>query len=324
MPSGPAGPARATFLLPARERFGGQRLGEGTARAFGRGDVRSDAPGTRAQLRRHFTLVPDHWPVAALARRVDAMGAFDAGDAQAACWLRADPAHVRAGINGATLLACGDMLALSPDETDALLRPLRPIFGDAGFTIDAPVPGHWYLRLPREARLPAFAEPGDALGSDVFDHLPVDEAGRRWRHLLSEAEVVLHNHPHNAVRVSQGQMPVNSLWFWGGGVLPDHVSTVHTSVHSDDETLRALAHGIAPVTALPYRYVSPTSDALIDLRHMRDLSVPDRDWLQPALQDVARGALATLELDFADGHGVRIARGQRLRFWRKPRATLLP
>src|SRR3546814_5746969 len=86
------------------------------------------------------------------------------------------------------------------DEEDRtlFLPALRPLFGDAGFPIDAPHPSRWYLRLPPGAKLPAFAAPDDALGADLFDHLAEGSEGRRWRVLLGEAQVVLHNHPRNA------------------------------------------------------------------------------------------------------------------------------
>lgn len=304
--------AHVALLLPAREGFGGQRLSPQTARALGRADRRDETAGARAQLRRHFSLIPDHWPLASLTRRVDAE------DAAGACWLRADPAHVRAGINGATLLACGDGVGLTPEETAALLQPLRPLFGDTGFLIDAPRPGHWYLRLPREAKLPRFTEPSEALGTDVFEHLPEGDVGRRWRSLLSEAEVVLHNHPLNARRAGEGRLAVNSLWFWGGGVLPDHASARRARLQSDDEVMGALGHGSAAVESLPGQYGHAEDDLLVDLRALRDLAQIDRDWLQPALQDVASGRLEGLELDLADGHIIGFERRQRWRVWRRP------
>ena len=318
--------ARATFLLPARERFGGQRLMPDVARALARADhaavhpaIDGDAAARgRAQLRRHFRLVPDHWPLAALTRRMDA------DDAQGACWLRADPAHLRAGINGATLLAVGDMLQLTADEADALLRPLRPLFGDAGFPIDAPVPGHWYLRLPRDARPPPLSGPEEALGDDAFEHLPHGEPGRRWRSLLSEAQVVLHHHPVNAQRIASGQLPVNSLWFWGGGVLPDHADTAHAHIQSDDAVVRALAGPHRAAATLAAGYATPASDTLFDLRHARDLRALQVAWLQPSLRDLQAGRIAAIALDFQDGHAIALRRAQRWRFWRRPLAQLQP
>lgn len=307
---------RATFLLAERSRFGGQRPGEAVARALGRADHADAEGGERAQLRRHVTLVPDHWPVAALTRRVDA------GDADAAAWLRADPAHVRADINGARLMAWGDALQLDRDDADALLAAIKPMFGDAGFPIDAPTPGHWYLRLPREATLPAFAEPAAALGEDIFEHLPAGEVGLRWRGLLSEAQVILHNHSRNAQRAARGLPAVNSLWFWGAGVLPHSVAVRHAGISSDDEVLRALAHGAAQTQSLPSRFRTAEHGSLHDLRAVRDLAALEHEWLQPALQSLARGELDVVELDFADGRVAMLRRGQRWRFWRRPWARL--
>jgi hypothetical protein len=306
---------RATFLLPAAERFGQQRLGDAAARALGRADrVATGEGGRRAQVLRHFELIPRHWPIAALARR------HDAGDAADAAWLRADPAHARPDINGVRLLAYGDALALTDDDVAALLPALRPLFGDAGFALDAATPSHWYLRLPIATKLPAFADPGDALGGDLFDHLADGPEGRRWRALLSDAQVALHNHPWNARRAQQGRPTVNSLWFWGGGTLPDVVRSRHASVHSDDEAARVLASAAdATVGApLPPRFATASDDDLFDLQGERDLARLQHDWLLPALDALARGTLRQLELDAEDGRGFVLARRQRWRFWRKP------
>ena len=308
--------ATATLLLPPRVRLAGQPLPESVARALGRADrAPTGEAGVRAQLLRHFTLLPRSWPMAALTRQQDV------GDAPLAAWLRADPAYVRPDINGARLLAYGDALQLTQEDADALLPPLRPLFGDTGFPIDAPAPSRWYLRLPREAKLPSFVEPADALGADLFEHLPEGPEGRRWRALLSEAQVVLHNHPHNAARIATGKPPVNSLWFWGGGILPDHVTTAHASIQSDDATVLALAAAAkTPTAVLPSRYALATVDALLDLRAARDVDSLASDWLVPAIDTVRRGELERLRLDCEDGSGFTLERRQRWRFWRKPLA----
>src|SRR3546814_6194541 len=135
------------------------------------------------------------------------------------------------------LLACGDM-GLDQDEADALLRPLKPLFGDLGWPISAPSSERWYVSLPRDARLPAFTDPDTALGAEIHDLLPAGNDGRRWRAVLNEAQIVLHNHPVNAERVRSGRMPVNSLWFHGGGRLPDQVACDVQTVYSNDFSLR--------------------------------------------------------------------------------------
>lgn len=314
--------AAVTLLLPACSRLHGQPLPAPLARALGRADrTPATQPGERAQLLRHFDLLLRGWPVAALTRQLDA------DDAGLSAWVRADPVYVRPDINGARLLAHGEGMQLGIEDVEALLPALRPLFGDTGFPIDAPTPHRWYLQLPKEVRLPTFPEPADALGADLFEHLPgIDQAagpeGRRWRALLSEAQVVLHNHPWNAQRIAAGKPPVNSLWFWGGGVLPDHVSSKHRHVHSDDDLLRAL--GLAAktqVASLPARFAMTDEAALFDLRHARDVAALSRDWLDPALSALLRGSVEPLRLDAEDGSGFVLERRQRWRFWRKSLAS---
>jgi hypothetical protein len=309
---------RLTLLLPAGERFAGIAMPHPLAKALSRADLKSDQPGEQAQLARHFKLLPNPWPPAALTRSVDSC----VEDARLSAWLRADPAYIRPDINGARLLATGAALSISQQDVDAFLPALRPLFGDTGFLLDAPHPTRWYLRLPREVRLPGFTSPEDALGEDVFDHTPDAPEARRWRSLLSEVQVVLHNHPHNEERAQAGRVPVNSLWFWGGGVVPDSVVSDCLSVFSDDPVLHGLAV-IGNVNCMPISefpgLACLANDALIDLRAVRDPNQLLHQWLLPAQTLSRQGCI---DFDLADGRSFQLQASQRWRFWRKPRTTL--
>lgn len=324
----------ATLLLPVRSRLAQQRLPSALASRLARADRIHDTSNGNGlgQVGRVLDVLPRTWPVAAATRQ------RDVGDAQGAAWLRADPSYVQPDINGARLLAHGPSLQLTADDVNAFLPALRPLFGDAGFPLDAPVPSRWYLRLPTSAKLPTFVGPEEALGADVFDHLPgaTDSAsgeGRRWRALLSEAQVVLHNHPRNAARAARGLPPVNSLWFWGAGILPGTVRSEYGHIATDDEGLAgmSLLAGLA-VSALPPAWPSlqhAQSSAkttglpsVFDLRHVRDLAALERDWLSPMQADLQAGLLRRATLDFDDGSGFVLAPRQRWRFWRRPLAAL--
>jgi len=302
--------ASATLLLPARAQLAGT-LSVEAGRALARADRVSAEPGERAQLRRHFQLVPDHWPVAALTRQLDAR------DAAGARWLRADPAFLAPDMTGARLLAHGPALGLTAEDTAALLPSLRPLFGDAGLLLDAPEPSRWYLRLSTDAPLPEFASPDDVVGDDLFGHLPHGDAGRRWRALFTEVQVTLHQHPWNARRVAEGKPAVNALWFWGEGRLPEFVRTPYRQVRSRDEIVRALS-GLAGVPDQAQGEV----DALVDLRHLRSLAMFCDDALAPLLAELRRGELARVVLDFQDGARFALEASQRWRFWRRAMTCL--
>lgn len=171
--------------------------------------------------------------------------------------------------------------------------------------------GRWYLRVPREMAIPDFAPPSEALGADVFAFLPPGPEGRRWRTLANEAQVVLHNHPRNAARIDAGLPPVNSLWFWGGGALPDFVRAATHAVATEDFELGALA-ALAGTRSTP----GGEGSVLLDLRR-------ERDWPRVQARILAEGVallgarFAEVRLDFADGAGVVLTAGQRWRFWRR-------
>jgi len=306
--------ARAVFLLPAWSELGRQSLTPEIARALGQGDALADGDAGRvAQSQRQFVSVPNHWAPAAWCRQLDR------GDASGAAWLRVDPAHVRPDMNGVRLLGVGERLGLAQDDVDALLPALRPLFGDSGFELDAPTPSRWYLRLRPETRLPSFSEPDTALGEDLFEHQPDGADARRWRALLNEVQVVLHNHDWNQRRRERGLVPINALWLWGGGVLPTSVACDFDLVNSDDEVLRAIAHCAGVESrSLATSFVAATGRTLHDLRRYRDLATLQRDWLRPALAAVRSGQLKTLELDAADGLRRSLASAHRWRFWRRP------
>ncbi|MBP8081010.1 MAG: phosphoglycerate mutase [Arenimonas sp.] len=300
------------LLLPERRRFSGQPISPRIAAALGRADRPEEAAaGERPQLLRYFDLLPSGWPMAALTREADV------GDASLDTWLRADPVYVRPDLGGARLMAWGN-LGLSAAEAETFLAPLRPVFEEVGMPISATAPERWYLRLPREMSLPAFTPPAEGLGEDLLAHLPQGADGRRWRKLLNEAQVTLHNHPRNLERAAAGLMPVNSLWFWGGGVLPDSVTCSAACVISEDHELLALARQAGASLAR-----RETGSTVIDLRRMRDWAALEREHLVPALASLERRH-GELLLDFADGASFRIEAAQRWRFWRRPIKRLDP
>src|SRR4051812_7848876 len=114
--------ARLILLLPAGDRFAGLVMPESLAKALGRADLQNAQPGEQAQLSRHFKLLPDRWPPAALTRVADA----GLDDTRTAAWLRVDPAYIRPDINGVRLLATGAALSMTQQDVDAFLPALRP------------------------------------------------------------------------------------------------------------------------------------------------------------------------------------------------------
>ena len=305
------------ILSPDPSTFSGRGAQSGQASVQGSGNRIDEPRSWRKPLLRAFDILPRGLPVAALTRGLDVPADADGS------WLRADPAHVRADMATGRLLACGD-LGLTPADAQALLAPLRPLFGDEGFPIDAPNPARWYLRLPERVELPAFSDPPDALGDDLRPHLPDGPLGKRWLRLMSETQVVLHNHPLNLERQRHGLPAVNSLWFWGAGERPHNVSSSFAKVLSADPLVRALcSRAGVPCEARGARLEMDAiaADTLLDLSDLRDTQALHSEWLLPALDSLKRGRITQIELDFADASGVLVTPSHRWRFWRRAWTT---
>ena len=288
--------ATLTLLLPELSRI---EKAPPLANWLARGDrLPSARPGRDAALRECFEFTGAALPAAALTR------SFDANDAAGALWLRADPAYAMADAATVRLMACGN-LGLEQVESVELARALRPLFGDAGFPLEAAKPTRWYLRCPADARVPSFAAPGDVLGDDLMRHLPAGENERQWRRLFNEAQVILHNHPVNARRVQRGLMPANTLWFWGAGKLPDWVRAPYTRVASDDDVTIALAR-LANVPVVEEK--TAVAELAADESVLIDTT---------AVPKLGAARFKAIDLRFASGERVQYKPWHRWRFWRR-------
>ena len=238
------------------------------------------------------------------------------GDAGDASWLSADPAWVQPDLTGVRLLACG-RLGLGMDEAQVLAAPLKPLFGDAGMLLEVTSPDRWHLRLLADSPLPAFAAPEQAMGEDLFEHLPQGIEGRRWRILLNEVQVLLHQHPLNAERRERGLPPVNSVWLWGGGKRPAYVRSELVGVLGDDLLLRALASRAgAEVQAREVDAVAAARAGwLIDLQDVPANEL-DASWWMAVQTAMSK---QPVRLTFASGERWLSKPWHRLRFWRGTR-----
>ena len=153
--------------------------------------------------------------------------------------LRADPVHLRPDLDAARLFD-PTSFSLSAEEAAALAGALDRHFAPEGIRFEALRPDRWYVRLPEHPDA-VFQPPGAAAGRGAGELLPGGPEGSRWRRRMNEAQMVLHGHPCNEARETRGELPVNSVWFWGAGALEDAPRPRFEEVHADDDLVRALA-----------------------------------------------------------------------------------
>ena len=66
-------------------------------------------------------------------------------------------------------------------------------------------------------------------------YLPTGKDGKQWHTVLNEMQILLHTAQVNIERERRGDLPINSLWFWGSGRLPQEIQRVDWArVHSEE------------------------------------------------------------------------------------------
>lgn len=254
--------------------------------------------------------------------------------------LCADPVHLHFAREH-VLLADATDLDITHDEAEALVSALNDTFNDLepGFgRFEACHPTRWYVHLtqPPQAR---FSVLDAVVGRPVALFMPEGEEARRWRQLMNEAQVVLHNHPINQAREARGRQAVNSLWLWGEGDASITPRAPAARVLSHDPLVRGLArasgaqadcpdadradHALAADTLLVLDGLYKPSLYLDLDRWLAGLLALERDWFAPCLQALRQGRFDRLVLH-APGEGgslqLTVKRHDLLKFWRRPRA----
>ena len=174
----------------------------------------------------------DH-PVAALTYQVDAGRQTDS-------WcLRCDPVCIHADMDRAVLMGHGT-LALTAEETEQLVMIINAHVVQDGWQVEAHARDRWYVKGLDRNKIRT-TPPQSIVGQDIKNDLPKGQDGAYWCSIMNECQMLLHESPANQQRQSRGLLPVNSLWFWGGGQLPANAVCHYDKVFADAPLVEGLA-----------------------------------------------------------------------------------
>jgi hypothetical protein len=264
------------------------------------------------------------WPVAPYSL------AGDGGAPGEHYWLRADPAHL---LVDRDRLVLADTPVVSRAEAESLVETLNGHFGDE-LVIYPMQPGRWYARLGAAPDLQT-VPPSQARGASVEPNLPEGADARRFRVLMNEAQMLLHEHPVNAAREARGDAPVNSVWLWGGGAVARAERPALREVLADDPLARGLARaaGVAaaplPADAASWLAHGPQDGIVLAVLEGRTPAELERDWFAP-LRDALRASRIGMVTVHLPGSGAVLdaetVRSDLRHFWRlrRPAAEYAP
>jgi len=249
-------------------------------------------------------------------------------------WL-ATPVHLLAGLTSLHLEQRG-LLRLPMPTLRVLAEDFSAVFSGAGFSL-VPLASGGFLAVGPASCAAATREPARCIGQDIGAALPASPALRR---LGAEMELWLHAHPVNLARGERGELPISTLWLWGGGPPCGALAAAtdqDAHLFGSDPYVDGLAsaNGVR-AAALPNRVgdlLAATAQRVVIVLDLANetagasfnvgaaLAALDARWILPAIKLAARGRIGSLRL-LANDRCLSFTRSDHLRFWRPARRGL--
>jgi hypothetical protein len=128
-------------------------------------------------------------------------------------WL-AELSAISVGREGATI-AHPASFEITTDEADALFDSVSGLWADRAISALPLNNRQWRIWLDPSVSTRSLT-PAAMAEMRLTDWWPQEDSLREWRRLLNEIQMVWHEHPVNLARTERGELPINSLWLFGG------------------------------------------------------------------------------------------------------------
>jgi len=265
-------------------------------------------------------------PIAAISAAADGLAVSDS------YWLRADPVHFVMQRDCFSLSEPAPLF-IKPEHATLMVASLNAHFAQDGLVFFIGKSGAWYLHADKAAQMTTTL-PSVAMDKNVHHFMPQGVDSAKWKSILNEVQMLLHNHPANEARESRGDPVVNSVWLSGGGVMPAFKALQH-----DIDLMMAndvLREGLATWANIPCQPVAASLEKLLQstAQHVR-LALPqsnhsqtnglDETWFESLFLALKNKQIEqlTLNLGFYEKCLVVVFKPLDVyKFWRKPKPIM--
>lgn len=259
-------------------------------------------------------------PIAALTRASDQREK----PGQHQYWLRLDPVTLVADMTRVVMTGHG-FADLEEFERNEVEDVVRSVLREQGIVLQSDHPEHWCIALDEPLNFD-FTPLEDALGMDLVTTLPEQAESLHWRQIMSEIQIALHASSVNVSRRQNGQQTINSVWFWGGGFIPNAGKHgVFNTVYSDNPVTRGLAiisdcQLRKQAEAEEVKFSHDGQAILVDWTVRSCEPKQELDFLETFIQRLlsqVRGGSIELVFYCGKNEGWRYSRSSRWKFWRR-------
>ncbi len=259
----------------------------------------------------------DRFPSASISQLGDAPA-----DSPSECWAHLTCVHFAAGMNDVAATVLEGEIALTQEDLYEIATTLSAHLRSDGYELGRRTGTVWRLRCPRGLRAETMP-PEAAFRTSLKEALPSGANAAELRRLMTELQMLLHEHPVNVRRERAGLPAANAAWIWSvGNALPavqnvrfpaafgteDYLKGLYSlhaqTVHTQDFDVRTIVDAARE---------SGESVAVIAPRSFEAL---EREWVSPLVWLLKIGTFSRLVLYVASWR-LELHRFDLVRFWRR-------
>lgn len=237
-------------------------------------------------------------------------------------WAHLTCVHFAAGMNDvAGSILAGDS-ALDEQDRAELAATLAAHLAADRYELHAASGGQWHVRCPRALEVQTLP-PDVAFEAPLKEALPSGADAAELRRLMTEMQMLLHEHPVNVRRARAQQLPANACWMWSVANLRAAPSAALPAAFGGESYLKGLyrlhsqtvrAESFDAATLRDAARASPYTIAVV---RPNSAAALETDWLRPLFDAVRAGSFAQLVV-YYDRWRLALRRRDLLRFWRAP------
>jgi hypothetical protein len=309
--------AELTIILPGLARVLDQQINssvipEYLSRIIAKSQLHHDPTGLTRLLFNHFSqtqIKGSDLPVANLLSASTSV-------------LCADPCYLHPDRD--RLLLFTQSMALTVEESTALIAEIQPLLDEFGGELVCHTPDNWLLNLQIMPDL-TFNALAEVNGKAVDDFLPKGTDQQNWIRLWNEIQMQLYDSEVNQQRISEGKLPINSIWFWGAGTFIANKKSWQ-QVQGQLPLLNDLAQhsaislnnnpdwSIASLFSGKHLWVLDEID--IESNWQQQLQQVDQQILQPLWQNLRMAKMTSIELQIPNRGSYLITPTDCWKFWK--------
>ncbi len=241
---------------------------------------------------------------------------------QSSSVLCADPCYLHPDRD--RLLLFSENMALTIEESTALIAEIQPLLVEFGGELIYHTPENWLLNLDAMPDL-TFSALTEVSGKAVDDFLPQGADRHNWIRLWNEIQMQLYDSEINQQRISDGKLPINSVWFWGAGTytankkswqhVQGHLPLLsQLAQHSDITIDNDPDWSITSLTSGKELWVLDEID--IESDWQQQLLQLDQQVLKPLWQYLRMAKMASINLQIPDYGSYQLTAFDCWKFWK--------